>query len=120
MGRAQAAALAATAVDFGSLFLATEWLHVWYVLSVAIGALLGALTNFGLNRHWSFGVGHLAWGPQAKRYALVSAGSLALNVLGVYAFTEGTGFKYGFSKVITAALVGLLFNFPLHRHYVFK
>jgi putative flippase GtrA len=38
----------------------------------------------------------------------------------VYAITAGFGLKYGFSKIITAVLVGVLFNFPLHRHYVFK
>ena len=120
LGRAQLASLAATVVDFGTLFLATEQLHVWYVYSTGLGALFGAATNFALNRFWSFEASHLAWGPQAGRYAVVSAGSLGLNMLGVYAFTDGGGLKYGLSKVITALLVGLLFNFPLHRRYVFK
>jgi putative flippase GtrA len=120
LGRAQIAALAATAVDFGTLFFATERLHVWYVLSTGLGALLGAGTNFVLNRFWSFEATHVTWGPQAVRYGLVSAGSLGLNMLGVYAITAGFGLKYGFSKIITAVLVGLLFNFPLHRRYVFK
>ena len=120
LGRAQVSALAATAVDFGTLFFVTERLHVWYVYSTGVGAALGAVTNFLLNRHWSFEAGHIEWGPQAFRYALVSSGSLGLNMLGVYAFTAGTGLKYGVSKVITAILVGLFFNFPLHRRYVFK
>ncbi len=119
-GRAQVASFAATAVDFGALFFFTEVAHVYYVLSTGLGALLGAITNFLLNRHWSFEVAHVSWGPQAIRYGLVSAGSLLLNMAGVYAFTDGMGLKYGFSKVVTAILVGLLFNFPLHRRYVFK
>ena len=119
-GRAQIAAFAATAVDFGTLFFATEILGVWYVFSTGLGAALGAVTNFALNRFWSFEATHVAWGPQAVRYALVSGGSLGLNMLGVYAFTDGLGLKYGLSKVITAVLVGLFFNFPLHRRYVFK
>jgi putative flippase GtrA len=120
LGRAQIAAFAATAVDFGTLFFATERLHVWYVFSTGLGALLGAVTNFALNRYWSFEATHVSWGPQAVRYAAVSAGSLGLNMLGVYAFTDGAGLKYGVSKIITAIAVGLLFNFPLHRRYVFK
>lgn len=120
LGRAQVAALAATAVDFGTLFFATERLGLWYVFSTGIGAILGAVTNFALNRHWSFEASDREWGPQATRYAAVSAGSLGLNMLGVYAFTDGAGLKYGVSKVLTAVLVGLLFNFPLHRRYVFK
>jgi putative flippase GtrA len=120
LGRAQIASLAATVVDFGTLFFATEVLGVWYVLSTGLGAFLGAITNFSLNRFWSFEATHVAWGPQAFRYALVSAGSLGLNMLGVWSFTEGFGWKYGVSKVVTAFVVGLLFNFPLHRRYVFK
>lgn len=119
-GRAQVASFAATVVDFGVLFLATEVGRVWYVYSTGFGAFLGAVTNFVLNRHWSFEVAHVEWGPQAGRYAVVSAGSLGLNMLGVYIFTDGFGLKYGLSKAVTAILVGLLFNFPLHRRYVFK
>ena len=100
----------------------TERLHVWYVLSrPASGAALGAVTNFALNRFWSFGSDPRCSGvPRPAATLLVSAGSLGLNMLGVYAFTAGTGLKYGFSKIITAILVGLFFNFPLHRRYVFK
>lgn len=119
-GRAQLASIAATVVDFGTLFFATEILGVYYVISTGLGAFLGAITNFIVNRFWSFEATHVSMGPQAFRYGMVSLGSLGLNMLGVYAFTEHLGLKYGFSKVITALLVGLLFNFPLHRRYVFK
>lgn len=118
--RAQVASLLATAVDFGTLFFATEILHIWYVLSTGLGALFGAVTNFVLNRFWSFEATHVTWGRQAMRYALVSGGSLGLNMFGVYAFTEFFGVKYGISKVLTSLLVGLLFNYPLHRRFVFK
>jgi hypothetical protein len=57
---------------------------------------------------------------QALRYAAVSAGSLTLNSAGVYLLTEDFGIYYALSKLITAILVGLLFNFPLHRRFVFR
>ena len=117
--RSQVAALAASVVDFGGLFLFTEIFHFWYVLSAAIGACLGAFTNFMLGRHWSFEVGHEPVQGQAFRYALVSAGSLALNVSGVWAVTELCHLPYGVSKLISAFLVGLVYNYPLHRFFVF-
>lgn len=119
-GRAQVAAVITTCVDYGTFFFSVEILKVWYVAATAIGALLGACTNFTLNRFWSFEATHRRVGPQAKRYALVSGGSLCLNMIGIYAFTEGLGLKYGFSKIATSITVALLFNFPLQRHYVFK
>lgn len=119
-GRAQVSSIAATIVDFGTLFASVEILHVWYVLGVALGASLGAVTNFLLGRHWSFKATQDEVAGQAARYALVSGGSLLLNTVGVYAITEGFGLKYGFSKVLTSLLVGVFFNFPLQRRYVFK
>jgi putative flippase GtrA len=118
--RSQVASLAATVVDFGSLVFLVEVVHVWYVAATAIGAALGAVTNFLLGRHWSFQARHGRVEGQALRYAVVSAGSLCLNSLGVYVFTDGLGLKYMVSKLITAFTVGILFNFPLHRGFVFR
>src|SRR3954453_12485073 len=83
--RSQISSAVATGVDFGLLFLLVEYFHVWYVLATALGALAGAITNFVVNRHWSFEAADAAWHPQAFRYVIVSAGSLALNTWGVYA-----------------------------------
>ncbi len=118
--RAQVSSLAATVVDYGVFFGCVEILHVWYAVSTPIGAAAGAVTNFLLNRHWSFEIGHKPAHDQAARYALVSTGSLLLNTVCVYALTEYLGLKYGFSKVFSSLAVGLFFNFPLHRRYVFK
>jgi putative flippase GtrA len=117
--RSQIASLTATVVDFVCLIFLVEMAHVWYVVATAIAAFLGALVNFMLGRHWSFTANHQAFRGQAFRYAVVSALSLVLNSLGVYLLTEYLDLHYAMSKLITAVLVGLLFNFPLHRGFVF-
>ena len=81
---------------------------------------LGALINFILGRHWSFVANDEAVRGQAIRYAAVSAVSLLLNSLGVYLLTDYLKIHYVISKVIIAFLVGILFNFPLHRSFVFR
>jgi putative flippase GtrA len=118
--KSQAASLAATVVDFSVLFVLTEHFHIFYVISVALGAFFGALTNFTLGRFWSFQATKAKPGPQFTRYAIVSGGSLLLNVVLVYGFTETFGIHYGFSKVVVALLVGIFFNYPLQRYFVFK
>ncbi|MBC7692674.1 MAG: GtrA family protein [Methylotenera sp.] len=118
--RSQIASLAATVVDFGTLVFSVEILHIHYVAATAIGAFLGALTNFQLGRHWSFEAHEKPVQGQATRYAVVSGISLLLNSGGVYVFTEFAHFKYTVSKLVTAFLVGIFFNFPMHRRYVFK
>jgi putative flippase GtrA len=117
--RSQIASLTATVVDFSSLIFLVEIGRVWYVAATATGALLGAIVNFILGRHWSFTADHEAVRGQAIRYAAVSALSLVLNSLGVYLLTDYIGIHYAISKAITAFLVGILFNFPLHRRFVF-
>ncbi len=118
--RSQIASLTATLVDFGSLIFLVEIGGVWYVAATAIGAFLGAVVNFLLGRHWSFTAEKEGVRGQAVRYAAVSAASLALNSAGVYLFTEYLQIHYALSRVITAFLVSVLFNFPLHRHFVFR
>jgi putative flippase GtrA len=119
--RTQATALLATLVDFGTLFFLTEVAGLYYVASATCGALLGAVTNYVTNRLWAFDHGHHSGvAPQAFRYAVVSAASLALNVGGVFLFTEVAGLRYGYSKAITSLAVALLWNYPLHRYFVFK
>jgi len=117
--RAQVASIAATLVDFGLLVLLVESWGVWYVLATGVGALTGAITNFLMNRHWSFEAGSSGWTGQALRYGLVSGGSLILNVAGVYLVTEAWGSPYAASKLVTALVVGWFFNYPLHRGFVF-
>ncbi len=118
--RSQVAAITATAVDFGSLVALVEWAHIWYVAATAIGATLGALTNFMMGRHWSFEAAGQGIHGQALRYALVSGGSLLLNSAGVWGFTEFLGWPYPISKLAIAVIVGVAYNFPMHRRFVFR
>jgi putative flippase GtrA len=118
--RAQASSLASTLMDYGVLFLFTEVFHFWYVFSTASGALVGAITNFLINRHWTFQASGGHFSRQAKRYLIVSGGSLLLNTLGVYGMTETFKIHYAISVVLVSILVGFLFNYPLHRHYVYR
>ena len=118
--RAQIASILATLVDFGLLVLLVEKAGLWYVLATSMGAAAGAATNFSINRYWSFEAGEAPWRKQAARYAAVSAGSLLLNTAGVYALTDGFGSPYPISKLVTALVVGWVFNYPLHRGFVFS
>ncbi len=118
--RAQIASAIASVIDFAVLIFSVEGVGIWYVAATAIGAASGAMTNYIINRHWSFRARAEGMRTQALRYALVSLGSLIINSAGVYMVTELGGAPYVISKVIVSFLVGLLFNFPLHRRFVFR
>lgn len=118
--RSQVSSAVASAADFVVLFGLVEVLHVWYVAATAIGALVGAISNFVMNRHWSFEATHARWYRQAFRYALISLISMILNSGGVWAVTERFQIHYSISVFVVSALVGIFFNFPMHRYFVFK
>lgn len=118
LGRHQLAAAAATLVDFTMMIATVELGVAGPVIATGIGAASGAFTNFTVSRHWAFtGAASGAADRQAVRYLLVSAGSLALNVVGVFAL-QGRA-PYPLARVAVAILVSLVWNFPLHRHFVF-
>jgi putative flippase GtrA len=118
--RAQLSSLIATTLDYGVLFLCAEVFHCWYVIATALGALAGAIANFLINRHWSFQASHGHFTSQARRYLIVSGSSLILNTGGVFLVTELFQVHYALSVAIVSILVGILFNYPLHRHYVYR
>jgi putative flippase GtrA len=120
LGRHQIASLVSTAVDFGLMVLAVELLHLPAAIATLLGATCGAITNFQLGRHWIFEARHEGAGSQAVRYALVSGASAGLNALGEYAAHDVLGLQYLAARAIVAVAVSLFWNFPMHRHFVFR
>jgi putative flippase GtrA len=118
--KAQLAAVLATLADFVSMIFLKEVLGVWYVTATAIGAFVGATTNFLLNRYGVFLAGGKSIKQQVSRYAIVAAGSLLLNTGGVFLITEYLNIPYLYSRVIVAVLVAFTYNFYLQKNFVFK
>jgi putative flippase GtrA len=94
---------------------------VHYLAAAAAGAVMGAVTDFSLKRHWAFDRSHRAGvGREGGRYLAVSAGSLALNLPAAYALVDGLGLPAAPGVIAASILVGIAWNYPLHRWYVFR
>jgi putative flippase GtrA len=113
-------AVTATAIDFLVMIALVELLRVPAALAAAMGALAGAVTNFTLGRSWVFRVRSEGVLPQAARYAVVSAASAGWNALGEYVLHDAGHVGYVIARVVVSVTVGLLWNFPLHRRFVFR
>lgn len=119
LGRHQLGSVAATAIDFAALALLVERLGVDPVAATALGSLAGAVTNFALARRWIFRDHQGTAASQALRYALVSGVSLGFNTLGECALATRLGVHYLVARVLVSVTVSLLWNFPMHRRFVF-
>jgi putative flippase GtrA len=120
LGRHQIGGLVAGAVDFGVMILAVEACHASAVVGTAVGATLGAVTNFTLGRVWIFRHAQGGAGGQGIRYALVSATSAGLNTLGEHFVHDVARVEYVLARVFVAVAVSLAWNFPMHRWFVFR
>ena len=118
--KAQVSSLAATVVDFSITIFLKEICGLWYLTGTITGTVLGGVTNFILNRRWVFCVTFLPPWRQAIRYSLVWGGSILLNICVVFLLTSFGHMNYLLSKIITATIIGISFNYLLQKYFVFN
>jgi putative flippase GtrA len=115
----QLSSLVATGVDYCVMILCVSVFGLSPVLGTVLGALCGAVTSFTLGRRWVFDARRGDLRAQAVRYALVSTVSLCGNAGGEWLLLRA-GLHYIVARVVTSAVVGIGWNFPMHRHFVFR
>jgi putative flippase GtrA len=118
--KAQVSSLLSTLADFLFTLFFAEALGIWYLASSFMGMITGGCVNFLIGRNWVFKAEKNESFVQAKRYIVVWAGSLSLNTLGIYLFTDVFRVYYLVSKLLITVWVGVFFNFYLQRSFVFK
>ncbi len=118
--RAWVASAVATAIDYGTFTLLVEVVGIYTGTSRALGALLGAITNFTLNKVYTFKTRESSMLVEVPRYAAISLTSLLLNTVGVILLTEGLRWNPLIAAALVGVLVSLCWNLPLHRWFVFR
>jgi putative flippase GtrA len=121
--RHQAGSLIASALDFSTMIAGVRLFGLHPALATAVGAAAGATINFLLGRYWIFPRGIAMrdrGGASALRYALVSLVSLGLNSAGEYVLVSLARVQYVCARVLVAIAVSAVWNFPMHRGFVFR
>ncbi|GAA5819028.1 MAG: GtrA family protein [Methanobrevibacter sp. CfCl-M3] len=107
-------------VDFGFLYVLTEYLGIFYLLSATISFIFGLIVNYILSLIWVFNKRKLNNRVhEFAVFALVGIVGLGLNNVIIYFFTEILFVYYLFSKIISQVFV-LLWNFFVRRYALFK
>ncbi|GAC1440640.1 MAG: hypothetical protein NVSMB63_07310 [Sediminibacterium sp.] len=118
--KAQAAALAASLLDFSVTIVLVELFHAWYLAASIAGTVSGGIANFLLARIWVFNAREKMVHWQAVKFLLVWLGYLALISGGVYAVTNYGGISYVLSKILVSVILGISYNYVLQKRFVFK
>ena len=118
IARHQLVALVATVADYIVMITGVAAFGLPPSAATAVGALGGGALGFALARTWVFRATSGARHVQAAAYASVWLVSLLANAGGEAAFVRA-GLNYVAARVIVSLVVGLAWNFPMQRRFVF-
>jgi putative flippase GtrA len=109
----------ASIVDFSALYSFTEYGHVHYLQSAAIGFVFGVITNYIFSRYWVF---HSRMVSNTTMEFLLFAGmgivGLLLNELIMWFAHEHAHLHYLMAKVVATGIV-FVWNFGSRKMLLF-
>ena len=116
--KAQLSNIAATGAEFAlvALLLTTQ---IYYLVAAALGAVLGAVIDFSIKKWWAFSARGGMLRTQMLRYTVVSAASAGLNCAVAYALVDGLKMLKLPGVILAAAIIGVVWNYPMQRFFVF-
>lgn len=113
-------AILSTIVDYSLMVGGVELAHLSPVAATPIAAFAGAVTNFTMNRRFTYRASREPVRGQLLRFILVSGCSLGLNTLGEFLFLKIPHLHYFLARVITSTIVSNVWNYPMLRFFVFS
>jgi len=113
-------AIISTIVDYSVMVGIVEFSALGPVAATPIAAFAGAVTNFSVNRNFTYRAGDRPIKGQLLRFVLVSGASLGWNTLGEFLFLKIPHLHYFVARVITSIIVSNVWNYPLLRFFVFS
>ena len=112
----------ATVVDWGVLFLLTDFAHIYHLISAVISFIAGLITNFILSKLLVFKASEARVSPVLEfvSYALIGVIGLGITELIMFLFTNHWQLlHYMISKVI-ATFVVLAWNYIARKVILYK
>ena len=107
-------------IDYGLLYLLTEFLGIHYIVSATLSFIAGLIVNYVISINWIFRHSKLSSkSAEFTIYGIIGVVGLLFNNLLLFMFTDILQFHYMISKLMAAAIV-LLWNFAGRKIILFK
>jgi putative flippase GtrA len=109
----------ATASNFATLYVLTEFAHVWYLASSIAALTVGFVVSFILQKFWTFQNKGLARvHVQLPLHILLSLANVGANTVMLYGMVEYLHIWYLAAQFINAAILATC-NFFVYRRFIF-
>ena len=108
----------AAVIDFSILFIFTDFLNFHYLISATIAFIVSALTNYSLNREWTFRSNGKKRRQLPIFFTIATIGLILNNSIMCFS-VEILSLWYIWAKVIATGIV-LLWNFLCNRYITFN
>lgn len=111
----------ATIVDWGVLFLLTEYGHIHHLISAVFAFVAGLAVNFVLSKMLVFKMNEVrtnAW-MEFAGYAIIGVVGLGITALIMYLLTDHLNVHYMISKAI-ATVVVLIWNYMARKKILYR
>jgi len=106
--------------NLGTIYVLTDVLGLFYILSAASSFFVGFLVAFLLQKYWTFAdFNNNKFTLQAMAFFIISVINLAINLSILFIFVEYIGLWYFYSQIIALAAVSI-FSFLMNRHITFN
>lgn len=105
-------------IDFGLLYILTDFFNLHYLLSATISFVMAATYNFSLNRTWTF----KSRGKRRRQLPIffgIAVAGILLNLGIMYFSVDHLGIHYMLGKVIATAVV-TVWNFLGNKYITFR
>jgi len=107
-------------VDYGLLYLLTEYAEIHYILSATLSFIAGLIVNYKISTNWIFRHSKLSSKTvEFTIYGIIGVVGLLLNNLLLFMFTDIFHVHYMVSKLIVAAIV-MIWNFVGRKYILFN
>jgi putative flippase GtrA len=108
-----------TGIDFGITYVMKEHVKVSKYLANSIGFSTAVVSNYLLNRYWTFGAGDENMFIQFGTFLLVSVIGLLINNGIIYLVSERLKINFYLAKM-AAIVVVVFWNFFVNYYYTFR
>ena len=106
-------------IDAGVLYVLTEYLHVYYLVSSVISFIVSLAYNYILSIFWVFDVKRKQTYKEVLLFAILSVIGLGVNQLVMYLGVDLLNIHYMLCKII-ATIIVMVYNFITRKIYIEK